>query len=299
MNIDDFKGKWSFITIRFHETDLEMFDHFCKNTFLPYISSNQYYLAGIEHPLSSERHLHAIIKNTTLRDNDKVKTKLSNMINSKKNLILNTITANALDCKSVKANSDTRTTQAEEISRTIGYIVKSGNTDISTNIPQEDIDFGRKEYIIKMKEPVCQVDNVLQYKNIAKGNLLLYLYDAHIKHKDIPLQYLPSYMVKHMNVSFITVKSLLSYALLELKLKIGGNHEQIHLQNELDYTNTEGLPYTSSFDNINYLKEQIEIEKFKNQQNLLKIEKLEFENQKLQDALTSEKNKSKIKKNKK
>jgi S-adenosylmethionine hydrolase len=296
MNIDDFKGKWSFITIRFHETDLEMFDHFCKNHFLPYISSNQYYLAGIEHPLSSERHLHAIIKNTTLRDNDKVKTKLSNMINSKKNLIYNTITANALDCKSVKANSDKRTTQSEEISRTIGYIVKSGNTDISTNIPQEDIEYGRKEYLINMKDPVCQVDHILQYKNIAKGNLLLYLYDAHIKHKDIPIQYLPSYMVKYMNVSFIAVKSLLSYALLELKLKIGSNHEQIHLQTEEDYTNMEGLPFTYAHDNLKYLQEQLEIEKFKNEQNLLKIEKLEFENEKLQDALTTQKIKNKNKK---
>ena len=290
MNIDDFKGKWSFITIRFHETDLEMFDHFCKNNFLPYISSNQYYLAGIEHPLSSERHLHAIIKNTTLRDNDKVKTKLSNMINSKKNKIYNTITANALDCKSVKQ---------DEVSNTIGYIVKSGNTDISTNIPQEDIEYGRKEYLINMKDPVCQVDHILQYKNIAKGNLLLYLYDAHIKHKDIPIQYLPSYMVKYMNVSFIAVKSLLSYALLELKLKIGSNHEQIELSTEQDYTNMEGLPFTYAHDNLKYLQEQLEIEKFKNEQNLLKIEKLEFENEKLQDALTTEKNKNKNKKNKK
>jgi hypothetical protein len=287
----DISGKWSFITIRFHETDNEMFDHFSKHIFLPYISSNEYYLAGMEYPLSSERHLHAIIKNTTVRDNDKVKQKINNMIKSKKNKIFNTLLENALDCKAIQGSLD--------IYSTIGYITKSSKTDISTNISEQEIEAGKVAYYHEAKQPVAQVDNVLEYKNIAKGNLLLYLYDAHIKHKDIPLQYLPSYMVKYMNVSFITVKSLLSYALLELKLKIGGNHEQIHLQNELDYTNTEGLPYTSSFDNINYLKEQIEIEKFKNQQNLLKIEKLEFENEKLHDALTTEKNKNKIKKNQK
>lgn len=281
----DIDGKWSFITIRFHETDNEMFDHFSKHIFLPYISSNEYYLAGMEHPLSSERHLHAIIKNTTVRDNDKVKQKINNMIKSKKNKIFNTLLENALDCKAIQGSLD--------IYSTIGYIVKSSKTDVSTNIRDEEIEAGRVAYYHEAKQPVAQVDNILEYKNIQKGNLLLYLYDAHIKHPDVKLSILPSYMVKYMNVSFGLCYKQLNYYLMELKLKLGGDESRILLKDEIDLSEQSASGFNP--DDCNYHHEyQDQVKKL-----LQKIEILEIEKQQLQDALTTEKNKNKFQKNQK
>ena len=61
----DTTGNWSFITIRFHETDVVTFDHFTKFILTPYLISNEYYAIAIEHKDTSERHLHSVIKNTT------------------------------------------------------------------------------------------------------------------------------------------------------------------------------------------------------------------------------------------
>jgi len=275
----DTKGNWSFITIRFHETDVVTFDHFHKFILIPYIESNETYLIGIEHPTTSERHLHAVIKNTTSRDNDKVKQKIKNLVKSKKNNIWNTITDNAVDVKPLKSNLD--------IYSTIGYVAKQSTTDIQSNIPEEEIDAGRSAYYHESKTPICQVENILEYKSLSKGNLLLYLYDAHIKHKDIPLKTLPSYMVKYMNVSFISCKSLLKYAMLELKLKIGYDEKSIDLENEFDKNDAEEL-IQNNYDLIN--SDNIK-------QLLTKIEILEFQNKNLQDENTSLKNKLESKKN--
>jgi len=280
----DISGKWSFITIRFHETDLPLFDHFSTHIFLPYISSNEYYLVGKEHPSSSERHLHAIIKNTTVRDNDKVKQKLSNMLKSKKNKMYNTLLENALDCKAVQGSLD--------IYSTIGYIVKSSETDISTNLPQSEIEAGRVAYYHEAKQPVAQVDNVLEYKNIAKGNLLLYLWDAHIKHPNIKLSILPSYMVKYMNVSFGLCYKQLNYYLMELKLKLGGDENKILLKDEIDLSESSKEGYYP--DDCNYHHQyQDQVKTL-----LQKIEILEIRNQQLQDELLDVKNSKKNQKNK-
>lgn len=221
-------GLWSFITIRFHETDIKLFDHFVKMIFIPYIVKNESYIVGIEHPNSSERHLHAVIKNTTVKDNSKVRQKINTMINSKKNNIVNTLLSNALDVKSLPKIVDIYTT--------IGYVSKQSSTLIITNIKEEFIDAGKVALYHETKEPICSVNNIIQYKNITKGNLLLHLYSCHVDNPLIAVEYLPSYMVKHLKYSFIGCKSLLRYALLELRLIIDNKkHDQIVLSEEFNY----------------------------------------------------------------
>lgn len=277
----DTTGNWSFITVRFHETDLVTFDHFTKFILIPYLISNEIFHIGIEHEETSERHLHAVIKNTTSRDNDKVKQKINNLVKSKKNNIYNTITDNAVDVKPLKSNLD--------IYSTIGYVAKQSKTDVQSNIPTEEIDAGRKAYYQESKMPVAEVKNNLEYKSLSKGNLLLYLYDAHVRFPQISLKTLPSYMVKYMNVSFISCKSLLKYAMLELKLKIGHDEKEIDLANEFDIKDAEEL-ISNNYDLVN--SDNIK-------QLLTKIEILEFNNKNLQDENTSLKNKLNEQKNKK
>lgn len=277
----DTNGKWSFITIRFHETDVVTFDHFTKFILNPYILSNELYIIGIELQDTSERHLHAVIKNTTSRDNDKVKQKITNLVKSKKNNIWNTITDKAVDVKPLKSNLD--------IYSTIGYVAKQSKTDIQTNIPAEEVDAGRKAYYQESKMPVAQVDNNLEYKNLSKGNLLLYLYDAHIKHPQIPLTVLPSYMVKHMNISFGLCYKQLKYYLLELKLKLGRDENEINLVDEFDSKDANAL-IENNYDLIN--NENIK-------QLLVKIEILEFQNKNLQDENVELKSKLKNQKKQK
>jgi hypothetical protein len=63
----------------------------------------------------------------------------------------------------------------------------------------------------------------------------MYLYDAAKKFPDIPIPELPAYMVAKLKFSFIPVKSLLNYALLELRLILNKNLiESINLQEELN-----------------------------------------------------------------
>lgn len=295
------EGQWSFITIRFHETDMVLFDHIYNSILVPFFKKNEYYITGIENPGTTERHCHCVIKNTTCRkkygnvykfENNKVQDKINTIITSKKNILYNTLPQNALDCANLPELTDKE--------HSIGYIRKQLNTDIQTNIPEEAIDYCRQSYILQSKKIVCPVDNPIEYKNLSKGNMLLYLYDAHVKFPDINLNSLPSYMVKYMNVSFISCKSLLNYALLELKIKISSDKkviDKINLCREEDFTDCENLPYSSNYDNIKYLQEQIEIEKFNNSRNLLKIEKLQLQNEKYQDEILSLKNKINSQKN--
>lgn len=282
MNIE---GNWSFITVRFHETDLVTFDHFTKMILIPYILTNEYYVIGIEHPSTSERHLHAVLKNTTSRDNDKVRQKVNNLVKSKKNNIWNTIQANAVDCKSLKTTLD--------IYSTIGYICKQSGTDIQTNIPEKEIEAGRTAFYHESKTPVAQVDNVIEYKNIQKGNLLLYLYDAHIKYPNIKLRLLPSYMVKFMNVSFGLCYKQLNYYLMELKLKLGGDENRILLNDEIDLSEPSGSGLNP--DDCSYHHEYND----KMKDLLQKIEILEIKNKILQDELLSVKLQLKKQKNQK
>lgn len=195
----DTSGKWSLITIRFHISDLETFDYFVTHTFLPYAKENEYYHSGIEFPETSERHLHCVIKNTTVRDNEKVQKKIKTMIHTHKNKIYNTLTDNALDVKYLKTYKD--------ISRSIGYICKQSATDIQTNIPQYEIDAGLVAYYQDAKIPFAVVDNIYEHKQVSKGNLLNYMYDANIKHPTIPIHLLEEFMIQHMKISFVNIST--------------------------------------------------------------------------------------------
>lgn len=269
---------WSFITIRFHETDLEMFDHFVKFIFTPYIVSNEQYICGIEHPETNERHLHAVIKNTTSKDNSKVRQKIHNMCLGKKNKLSNTILVNAIDVKPLPTILDIYTT--------IGYVAKQSKSDIQTNLSASQVDSGRTALYHETKAPLCQVEHNIEYKTLSKGNVLLHLYNSAKLNPNIPLRALPSFMVAHLNYSFYPLK--LKQVMLELKLKLfPEKYESIDLIDEFDYEETN-LIIQDNHDLQN--KEVIK-------QLLQEIEILKFQNNILTDENTSLKNKIKTKKN--
>ena len=49
----------------------------------------------------------------------------------------------------------------------------------------------------------------LEYITLNRNNIFKNMYDAHIKHPEIPLKYLQSYMVANMKYSFIGVNHLI------------------------------------------------------------------------------------------
>ena len=49
----------------------------------------------------------------------------------------------------------------------------------------------------------------LKYTILNQNNIFKNMYDAHIKHPEIPLKYLPSYMIQHMEYSFFGVTHFL------------------------------------------------------------------------------------------
>ena len=204
------ENPWSFITIRFHETDIEMFDHFVKYIFIPYLKTNYQYISGVEFPDTTERHLHAVIKNTTSKDNSKVRQKIHNMCLGKKNKLSNTILVNAIDVKPLPTILDIYTT--------IGYVAKQSSTDIQTNLLSSQVEAGRTALYHETKAPLCQVEHNLEYKTLSKGNVLLHLYNAAKANPDIPLVQLPSFMVAYKKYSFYPLK--LKQVMLELKLKL-------------------------------------------------------------------------------
>jgi len=270
MNELNTEKTWSFITIRFHETDLEMFDHFVKFIFTPYIVSNEQYISGIEHPGTNERHLHAVIKNSTSKDNSKVRQKIHNMCLGKKNKLSNTILVNAIDVKSLPTILDIYTT--------IGYVAKQSKSDIQTNLSASQVDAGRTALYHETKTPICQVEHSLEYKTVSKGNVLLHLYNAAKLNPNIPLRALPSFMVAYLNYSFYPLK--LKQVMLELKLKLfPEKYESIDLIDEFDYEETDLITQENhdlqNKDTIVQLLQQIEILKFQDkikQDHILSLE---------------------------
>lgn len=205
----DTSGNWSFITIRFHETDIKIFDHFVKCLFTPYILTNELYIIGIEFPELSARHLHAVIKNTTSKENSKVLQKITNLCTGKKNQLNNTILKNAIDVKRLPSVMDIYTT--------IGYVAKQSKTDISTNMPPQEIEAGRNALYHETKVPLAHLENVYEHKQLTKGNCLNYLYDAHIRNPEVPISILPEFMVRHDKLSFVQLaRPTITTALKEL-----------------------------------------------------------------------------------
>jgi REP element-mobilizing transposase RayT len=221
------KYNWSLITINFHPTDTDCFENFLETVYKPYIKNFPLYINTIEYPDTPNQHLHTVIARPKTLDNAKVLQKLTGKRFTKNLKLNNTNIKNAIDCQTLSTVSD--------IYQSIGYCVKQREKILFTNIPDEDLEVCYKSYIYASKDVICKVDHALEYKSVSKGDLLLYLYDAAKKFPDIPIPELPAYMVAKLNFSFIPVKSLLNYALLELRLKLKPELiESINLQEELN-----------------------------------------------------------------
>lgn len=216
---------WSLITINFHPTDSDASEFFLETKFKPYIQDFPIYINAIEYPDSQSQHYHCVIARDKNLDNAKILQKLSGKRFIKSLNLNNTIAKNAIDCKPLSTTAD--------IYQSIGYCLKQPENILFTNILETDQQICYKAWLYASKEVLCKVDHVLEYKSVSKGDLLMYLYDTAKKYPDIPIPELPAYMVAKLKYSFISVKSLLNYSLLELRLKINPNlTEKINLQEE-------------------------------------------------------------------
>lgn len=219
---------YSLITINFHPSDSDSSEYFLENIFKPYIATFPIYILVTEYPNSIEQHIHAVIARPKELDNSKVLQKITGKRFLSKLKLNNTQIKNAVDCKALSTITD--------FYQSIGYCIKQVKIDSTfTNICKSDLEMCYKSWLYVSKQLLCKVDNMLEYKSITKGTLLMYLYDAAKKHPEVPISELPSFMVAQLNFSFIGVKSLINYSLLELKLKLSpiqSNIEQINLQEE-------------------------------------------------------------------
>lgn len=206
------KHNFALITINFHPTDMDAFNHFLNSYFLPYIIDAPLYVLTTEYDQTLSRHLHCVIgydKNFA-RDIEKIKVKL-NAKKVKKILknIYNTDEV-AFDVKPLQDNTKTqdkdRDTKFGHVYTTIGYTIKQGTNNLQTNIQdQEVLEQCRLSYIDKMKKPIIQLENNYEHKQLSKGNILNYLYDASIKHPEIPIVQLENYTIQHMKYSYISI----------------------------------------------------------------------------------------------
>jgi len=221
------KYNWSLITINFHPTDTDGFEYFLNTKYKPYIQEFPIYINTVEYPDTPNQHLHTVIARDKSLDNKKIEQKLKGKRFMKDLKLNNTNNKDAINVKAL--------TTVADIYQSIGYCVKQREKILFHNIEESDLEMCYKSWLYASKDVICKVDNVLEYKNVSKGDLLLYLYDTAKKFPNIPIPELPAYMVAKLNFSFISVKSLLRYALLELRLKLKPELiEQINLQEELN-----------------------------------------------------------------
>lgn len=219
------KYNWSLITINFHPTDMDGFQYFLETIYKPYIKEFPVYINTIEYPDTPQQHLHTVIARDKSKDNAKILQKITGKRFTKDLKLNNTEKDKAIQCDALSTVAD--------IYNSIGYCVKQREKILFHNIPEDDLEMCYKSWLYASKDVICKVDNVLEYKNVSKGDLLMYLYDTAKKYPDIPVSELPAYMVAKLNFSFISVKSLLNYSLLELRLKLNPEtYQKINLQEE-------------------------------------------------------------------
>lgn len=219
------KYNWSLITINFHPSDTDSFEYFLETIYKPYIKDFPLYINTVEYPDTPQQHLHTVIARDKKLDNSKILQKISGKRFTKSLKLNNTNTKNAIQCVALSTVSD--------VYQSIGYCIKQRENILFHNFEDPDLEMCYKSWLYASKDVICKVDNVLEYKSVSKGDLLLYLYDTAVKFPDIPVPELPAYMVSKLNFSFISVKSLLNYALLELRLKLNPEtYERVNLQEE-------------------------------------------------------------------
>ena len=86
----------------------------------------------------------------------------------------------------------------------------------------------------------------LKYTTLNRNNIFKSMYDAHIKHPEISLKYLPSYMVANMEYSFIGVSSHLIQKNLD-KIKSIKDKQDIYLVYILKCDNLTYVGMTNDF----------------------------------------------------
>jgi len=267
------KYNWSLITINFHPTDTDAFEYFLNTTYKPYVKQFPIYINALEYPNTLYQHLHTVIARPKTLDNAKLRQKLSGKRFLKDLKLYNTKDINALDVKSLDTFAD--------VCQSIGYCNKQRTTILfHSDIPQTDIDICYKAWLYSSKDVIHKVKHVLEYKNVSKGDLLLYLYDYHIEHPEIPLCMLESHLIANTKLSLAQIPLSILRAVrieLKLKLKLKSTHLFDYIEN---ITHNEILP----LDNTEYM----ELPKY---QLIEEINKLRAQNEELKNAVKSLKKK--------
>lgn len=208
------KHNFCLITINFHPSDMDSFNTFLNSIFLPYVIEAPLYALTTEFNESLSRHLHCVVgydKNFA-RDIDKIKTKLNGKkIKKILSKVYNTDEC-GFDIKPLQDNTSSddedKDTKFGHVYTTIGYCIKQGTRYLQTNIKDEKVlEQCRIAYIDKVKKPIVQLENNYEHKQLSKGNILNYIYDASIKHPNIPIVQLENYTIKHMKYSYISISS--------------------------------------------------------------------------------------------
>jgi len=208
------KHNFALITINFHPTDMDAFNHFLNSYFLPYVIDAPLYVLTTEFNKTLSRHLHCVVgydKNFA-RDINTIQKKLNGK--KVKKILKNIYNTDevAFDIKPLQDNTKTqdkdRDTKFGHVYTTIGYTIKQGTNYLQTNLQdQEVLEQCRLSYIDKMKTPFVQLENNYEHKQLSKGNILNYLYDASIKHPEIPIVQLENYTIQHLRYSYISISS--------------------------------------------------------------------------------------------
>lgn len=226
------------ITINFHPSDMDQFNNFLTTYFLPYIIEAPLYALTTEFNTSLSRHLHCVVgyDKKFARDIYTIKNKL-NAKKVKLNLIkiYNTDEC-AFDVKTIqddtkdeKVELEKRDTKWGHIFTSIGYCVKQGTGYLQTNIKDTELlEQSRLSYINKMKKPIVSLDNNYEHKQLSKGNILNHLYDASIKHPEIPIIQLENYTIKHMKYSYANVTQYTKRQVLKELYIIRSNDQKIY-----------------------------------------------------------------------
>ena len=170
---------YAMITINYHPTDMDDYKLFFNTILLPYAMTASIYFITTEYKDTQNEHCHIILsygENESIRDFDKIKRKLK----SKK------VTQNLLKLTNTKLEHAIKVDKVNSTVfdkyKSIGYLLKHGSENLISNVKDQKIlDMVYQSYITAMKKPIVQVEHQLQYKTIGKGELLLHMYDEHMK----------------------------------------------------------------------------------------------------------------------
>lgn len=251
------------ITINLHPSDMDQFNNLLNSYFLPYIVDAPYYAMTTEYNETLHKHLHCVLgyDKKFARDIGTIRSKVNGQ--KIKNILYKIYNSNECafdvkplkdDTKDEKKKQDDRDTKWGHIFTSTGYCVKQGTGYLQTNITCEEfLEQSRLSYINKMKKPIVNLEHNYEHKQLSKGNVLNYIYDASIKHPEIPIVQLEHYTIKHMKYSYVNVPQYTKTQAMKELYIIRSDDQKIHEK----YENQDKMLITPHEKNIEQKYEEL------------------------------------------